>query len=533
MHSSLVKASGAEGGFAIGLHDLVRLEALQHPNAPALTHKARTLSYAELWRETANVGAGLSALGIRRGDRVGIYLDKRVETVVTVLAASALGAVFVPINPVLRPQQVAHILTDCAVTALITSADRLTGLSHVTAHCPSLRWAVTIPGREPEPVDGLLVATWKQLQDGTQALSEAPGVDSDVAAIFYTSGSTGLPKGVVLSQRNLLVGAESVSRYLGNTADDVILAALPLSFDAGFSQVTTAFQVGAHVVLLNYLGAADVVRACVRYGVTGLTCVPPLWIQLAGATWPPEATATLRYMANTGGRLPRATLESMRALFPTARPFLMYGLTEAFRSTYLDPDQVDRRPSSIGTAIPNAEVLVVRPDGSLCEPDEPGELVHRGPLVSLGYWNDAIRTAERFKPSPGQPPELPHPEMAVWSGDTVVRDEEGYLYFVGRSDEMIKTSGYRVSPTEIEEAAYATGMVRDVVALGLPDETLGQRIELVASAANDEVTSEGLVAALRSHLPLYMLPKQVTMLAAMPKNPNGKLDRVAVREAVS
>lgn len=529
----MVSVSKQTSDMTLGLHDLVRRSALQQPEAPALTHKARTLSYAELWQETAAIGAGLKELGICRGDRVAIYLDKRIETVVTVLAAAALGAVFVPINPVLRPQQVAHILADCAVSALITSADRLAVLSDVTADCAALRWVVTIPGREPQPVDGLMVTTWSHLQADPDNLPEPPRVDNDVAAIFYTSGSTGLPKGVVLSQRNLLVGAESVSQYLGNTADDVILAALPLSFDAGFSQVTTAFHVGAHVILLNYLGPADVVRACARHGVTGLTCVPPLWIQLVGATWPPDAAASLRYLANTGGRLPSATLESMRALFPAARPFLMYGLTEAFRSTFLDPDQIDDRPSSIGMAIPNAEVLVVRLDGSLCGPNEPGELVHRGPLVSLGYWNDAARTAERFKPSPGQPAELPHPEIAVWSGDTVVRDEDGYLYFVGRADEMIKTSGYRVSPTEVEEATYATGLVRDVVALGLPDENLGQRIELVASTTNDEVMSETIVAALRSHLPQYMWPKRVTLLTELPRNPNGKLDRVAVRETVS
>ena len=294
-----------------------------------------------------------------------------------------------------------------------------------------------------------------------------------MAAILYTSGSTGRPKGVVLSHRNLLVGAESVSTYLGNRPDDVILAALPLSFDAGLSQLTTAFASGAHVVLVNYLLPRDVVRLCATHQVTGLTCVPPLWIQLAGETWPEEATRSLRYFANTGGRMPASTLARLREIFPDARPFLMYGLTEAFRSTYLDPAEVDRRPDSIGKAIPNAEVLVLRPDGSQCRPGEEGELVHRGPLVALGYWNDPERTSQRFRPFPSPAPSWRAPEIAVWSGDTVVADEEGFLYFVGRSDDMIKTSGYRVSPTEVEEAAYGTALVRDAVALGVEDAALG------------------------------------------------------------
>src|SRR5690606_18419806 len=220
---------------------------------------------------------------------------------------------------------------------------------------------------------------------------------------------------------------------------------------------------GAHVVLMNYLVAQDVPRLCAKHGVTGLTAVPPLWIQLAEARWPEAAAAGLRYFANTGGRMPRPLVGSLRARFPNALPYLMYGLTEAFRSTYLDPAEVDRRPHSIGKAIPDAEILVVRPDGSLCGPGEEGELVHRGALVAQGYWNDPERTAERFRPVPGRSEPWRTPERAVFSGDIVVTDAEGFLYYVGRRDEMIKTSGYRVSPTEIEEAAYRTRLVGDAV----------------------------------------------------------------------
>jgi acyl-CoA synthetase (AMP-forming)/AMP-acid ligase II len=333
---------------------------------------------------------------------------------------------------------------------------------------------------------------------------------------------------VVLSHRNLLAGAASVAGYLGHTGTDVLLAVLPLSFDAGFSQLSTALIAGAHVVLMNYLVPRDVVRLCARHQVTGITCVPPLWLQLAAQDWPGEATAALRYFANTGGRMPRSTYRRLRALLPAAQPFLMYGLTEAFRSTFLDPAEADRRPDSIGKAIPNAEVLVVRPDGSACAPGEHGELVHRGALVSLGYWNDPERTAERFRPAPGAG-SGPRAEIAVWSGDTAYRDAEGFLYFVGRADDMIKTSGYRVSPAEIEEAAYATGLVSEAVALGAADERLGEHIVLAVCAPCDE---ELLRKELARELPPYMVPARTVVLEQLPRSVNGKFDRVELRRIV-
>jgi acyl-CoA ligase (AMP-forming) (exosortase A-associated) len=370
------------------------------------------------------------------------------------------------------------------------------------------------------------------------ALLEAPRsgghrvIDTDMAAILYTSGSTGQPKGVVLSHRNMTAGAKSVATYLGNHAGDTLLAALPLSFDAGFSQLTTAFHAGARVVLLNYLMPRDVLRAIERERVTGLTAVPPLYIQLAQLEWPDAVNDTLRYFANTGGRMPRDTLTLLRKRVPRARPFLMYGLTEAFRSTYLPPEEVDRRPDSIGKAIPNAEVLVLRQDGSESAPDEPGELVHRGALVGMGYWNDAEKTAERYRMLPpgvgGRAAGLQLPEVAVFSGDTVRRDSEGFLYFIGRRDEMIKTSGYRVSPTEVEEVLYATRLVGECAAFGVDHSTLGQAIQVVATppAGTATVDAAALLAECRARMPAYMVPTDVYAVAGpLPRNPNGKIDR--------
>ena len=361
-------------------------------------------------------------------------------------------------------------------------------------------------------------------------------IDTDVLAILYTSGSTGKPKGVVLSHRNMVAGAQSVASYLGNTADDVILAALPLSFDAGFSQLTTAFSVGARAVLLNYLMPRDVLRAMEREQVTGLTAVPPLYMQLAAIPeWPASINQNLRYFANTGGRMPRETLQTLRARVPSAQPFLMYGLTEAFRSTYLPPEEVDRRPDSIGKAIPNAEILVLREDGTECAPDEQGELVHRGALVGLGYWGDPAKTAERYKPLPlgagGREAGLVLPEMAVFSGDTVRRDAEGFLYFIGRRDEMIKTSGYRVSPTEVEEVLYATQLVGECAAFGVDHPQLGQAIAVVLTPPSgaDDVDVPALLALCKQRMPAYMVPASVQVRPGpLPRNPNGKIDRKAL-----
>ena len=526
----------------IHVHDLLREQADLRGDAPAVTYRDATIDYAHLYAACRALASGLHEIGLDSGDRVGILLDKRIETVVGLFGASAAGGVFVPVNPVLKPDQVSYILDDCNVRVLITTRQRWEQLRHHSEELEALRDVVLVDGtadelRSDDPVGRVRHHAYDDLVSSTGSPATAAplpaGVDLDIAAILYTSGSTGRPKGVVLSHRNMLVGAESVSGYLENRSDDVILAALPLSFDAGLSQLTTAFASGAHVVLVNYLLPRDVVRLCATHQVTGLTCVPPLWIQLAGESWPEDATRTLRYFANTGGRMPASTLARLREIFPDARPYLMYGLTEAFRSTYLDPAEVDRHPDSIGKAIPNAEVLVLKPDGSRCRPGEEGELVHRGPLVALGYWNDPERTSQRFRPYPSPAPSWRAPEIAVWSGDTVVADEEGFLYFVGRSDDMIKTSGYRVSPTEIEEAAYSTALVRDAVALGVEDSVLGQRILLVVTAPlGAELDTAALNRALRQKLPKFMVPADIHVLPEVPRSPNGKFDRVLLRKEV-
>ena len=491
------------------------------------------MSYMQLDAGVSSLAAGLVALGLSRCDRVGIYLEKRLEAVVSSFGIPAAGGVFVPINPLLKAEQVTFIARDCDLRVLVTSPERLAVLAPALAQCPALRHVVVtaMPANPITLPPAVTLVTWQDLLDFPSCPSHRV-IDSDIAAILYTSGSTGTPKGVVLSHRNLVAGAKSVASYLENNAQDTLLAALPLSFDAGFSQLTTAFHAGARVVLLNYLMPRDVLKAMVREKVTGITAVPPLFIQLAQLDWPAEIDQHLRYFANTGGRMPRDTLATLRAKAPSAKPFLMYGLTEAFRSTYLPPEEVDRRPDSIGKAIPNAEILVLRDDGTACAPDEPGELVHRGALVGLGYWNDAEKTAERYRPLPvgvgGREAGLQLPEYAVYSGDTVRCDAEGFLYFIGRRDEMIKTSGYRVSPTEVEELIYASQQVGECVAFGVDHAVLGQAIQVIATptAGADALDVTALLADCRRRMPTYMVPAAIeAMQGPLPRNPNGKIDR--------
>jgi acyl-CoA ligase (AMP-forming) (exosortase A-associated) len=509
------------------LHELVLTSADRSPDATACTASNEPVGYGAFAQNIDAYASGLTEAGLRRFDRVAVYLPKLLPTVTALFGTSRAGGIVVPVNPLLKAPQVHHILRDCGARILISSASRLQSLQPHLADLPNLSRIVLI---DDYPAADARVMNWADLCNA--GVSDRPRVlQNDVAAILYTSGSTGRPKGVVLSHQNLVVGALSVASYLGNCASDRILSVLPLSFDAGFSQLSTGFLVGARVVLLDYLLAKDVVRVCEREQITGITGVPPLWVQLAALDWPAAATESLRYFANTGGKMPRETLARLRGHFPKAAPYLMYGLTEAFRSTYLPPAEVDARPDSIGKAIPNAEILVLRPDGSEAAPGEPGELVHRGPLVAQGYWNDPERTAERFRPLTLGPAECPRTEYAVWSGDTVVRDEEGFLYFVGRKDDMIKTSGYRVSPTEVEEAAYASGKVREAAAIGAEHPALGQGIVLLAVAAEGADPPEAeLVASLRASLPAFMVPHRILWFDELPKNPNGKIDRSRLRD---
>ena len=506
------------------LHHFIQYSAASSPNSNAIIHKKNTLNYDELKNLVHKFGQGVLQNALSAGDRVAIYLPKRFEAVVSFFGCSYAGVVFVPINPLLKPSQVEHILNDCNARILITSNDRLNQLNDALSRCPHLSHIIDVNDQaDTSNNNHYKTQHWQELLTSKSTPPPHSRIDSDIASILYTSGSTGKPKGVVLSHRNMVTGAQSVAEYLQNTSEDNLLAVLPFSFDYGLSQLTTAFSVGASVTLMDYLLPRDVIKAITRFNITGLAGVPPLWNQLAQLDWG-NAKKSLRYITNSGGAMPTATLEALRTSLPGTSPYLMYGLTEAFRSTYLPPEEIDNRPGSMGKAIPNAEVQVVREDGTLCRPNEPGELVHRGSLVSLGYWNDPEKTAKHFKPAPQQDKALPLPEIAVWSGDKVTMDEDGFLYFIARQDDMIKTSGYRVSPSEVEDIIFASGLVSEAVALGVPHPVLGQAIVIIATSTMNNCVDD-LFIECKKQLPNYMHPAHVEYIDSIPKNPNGKIDR--------
>jgi acyl-CoA ligase (AMP-forming) (exosortase A-associated) len=483
------------------------------PDDVALEDRAGTLDFATLDAAVGAVAAWLVGQGLAPGDRVASWLNKTRLACLMPLAAARAGAIHVPVNPVLKRAQVAHILADSGARLLLTQPARAATLE---------------PGDVPAACRTAMEAAVPFAGEGLPPSSADPDA---LAAILYTSGSTGRPKGVMLSHANLWLGAISVAHYLKLAPEDRTLAVLPLSFDYGQNQLLSSWAAGARVVPLDYLTARDVVKAVERFGITTLAGVPPLWVQILETEWPESAVRPLKRMTNSGGALTRGMVRGLRERFPQADLYPMYGLTEAFRSTFLDPVLVDAHPDSIGRAIPFAEVLVVRPDGGAAAPGEPGELVHAGPLVAQGYWQDAARTARRFRPAPAF---SHYGGTAVWSGDTVIADEDGLLRFVGRDDEMIKSAGNRISPNEIEEAVLAGGEAVEAAAFGVPDARLGQAIVVVARAAGDSETAEAaLRARLRRDLPSFMQPARYDWRETLPRNANGKLDRAALKAALA
>ena len=478
-------------------------------DAAALVLKDRTLTHGDLAERVALL-AGWLASRWNAGDRIASWAAKGELTCLLPLAAARAGMVHVPINPLLKRAQVAHILSDSGASVLLATASRLKSLEEQDIPTECVATSEEDAWQEAERVDAMLAPSERDPEE--------------LAAILYTSGSTGKPKGVMLSHANMWLGAVSVAHYLGLAADDVTLAVLPLSFDYGQSQLLSTWYGGGSVVPLDYLFPRDVAKACAKHGVTTLAAVPPLWVQLGEVEWPEEAVTSLRRVTNSGGALTLEIISGLQDKLPNTKIFPMYGLTEAFRSTYLDPSLVAEHPTSMGRAIPFAEILVIDDEGNVCEAGEEGELVHCGPLVAQGYWNDPERTAERFKPAPAA---STYGGTAVWSGDRVKRDANGLLYFVGRRDAMIKSSGNRISPQEIESTALATGLVAEAVALGVPDTRLGHAIHLVVRG--DEGAGADLLAKqLAKDLPNFMQPQVIHWREAMPLNPNGKIDRTAL-----
>ncbi|MEO0642984.1 MAG: acyl-CoA ligase (AMP-forming), exosortase A system-associated [Pseudomonadota bacterium] len=476
---------------------------------PALLLKDKTLNHEALRQRVSRLAGWLQERIPSGRARVATWAAKGELTCLMPLAAARAGLVHVPINPLLKRAQAAYILANCDASLLIGTKSRLSSLG------------------EDDLPEGCAVldeqTALQQAHDLAREVGPSNADPDELAAILYTSGSTGRPKGVMLSHANLWLGAVSVAHYLGLARDDVTLAVLPLSFDYGQNQLLSTWYAGGSVAPLDFLFPKDVAKACGQHKVTTLAAVPPLWVQLSEIDWPQEAIASMRRLTNSGGALTTELVRVLRARFPAADLYPMYGLTEAFRSTFLKPSLVDANPTSMGTAVPFAEVLVVNDAGNVAEADEEGELVHCGPLVAHGYWRDERRTAERFRPAPSA---SLYGGLAVWSGDRVKRSADGLLHFIGRRDAMIKSSGNRISPQEIEDAAIAFDGVAEAVALGLPDDRLGHAVHLVAKGSEEH--GEALAKHLMRELPNFMQPRAIHWRAALPLNPNGKVDRGAL-----
>lgn len=472
---------------------------------PAVAARDRLIDYRALQERAAALAGALHAGGTRPGDRVGILLDGGADAVAAFFAVAAVGAIAIVINESLRPRQIEHMLGSAAAQALLTSDALL--------------------ARQPRPIATTAVLLRVEHTPERASFDPVARHGTDPAQICYTSGSTGQPKGVTISHANLWHVMRAVTEYLKIAPQDRIASLLPFSFVYGFNQVLCAVGTGARLVVERSPLAQQLVATLRTQEITVLAAVPPLWQQLLGVeAFRSRPLPQLRVMTNAGGHLPPSAVRRLRDAQPQAALYLMYGLTEVLRSTYLPPEEVDRRPDSMGRPMPGAEVLVLNDDLAPCAPGEVGELVHCGPTVTLGYWNDPEATARVYRPHPLRP----DAERVVFSGDLVRRDEAGFLYFVGRRDRMIKTLGYRVSPDEIGNVLVASGEIAECVVTAEPDEERGQRIvAFVVLAAGGSL--ERLTRYCAIELPRYMQPARFEVRDALPRLASGKHDLAALR----
>jgi len=521
-------------------HHLLEDSASRFPDKPCLEEPGRTLSYAATVDGARRTAAALIEAGLKPGAPAGIYMDKTIDQVLAMFGVWMAGGVVVLLNPILAEDQVLHIVKDCGIRTLAASQDMLMPDGRGRDRIAPDRWmesgvagAVLFGGAKDSGPE----AGFKSIcrPEAAPAAAVEPGrITDDVSHIIYTSGSTGLPKGIVVTHRNSIDGAKIVSAYTGLSGDDRILGLLPLNFDYGFNQLMDAVLLGCTFVLHQFFMPNDLLRTLESRAITVFAGMPPVWLKIFNPrlcdTSKPHDFSRLRVITNSGGKVPVPVVGKLRGLFPSTRIFLMYGLTEAFRSTFLDPDEIDRRPDSIGKAIPGVEIFVVDGQGRECGPDEEGELVHRGALITRGYWNNPEKTAEVFRPNPLLDPSNRHLETVVFSGDIVKRDAEGFLYYVGRRDAMIKTKGYRVSPTEVEERVTAIPGVAECVAAAYEEED-EIRLRVFMTLSSPAATAETVIGHCKRNFPFYLVPDDVVVLSAFPLTANGKIDRTrTVRE---
>jgi amino acid adenylation domain-containing protein len=491
------------------LYDLLRDSARRLPDKVALACGERRLTYAEIDRGSDAVAAGLARAGVRRGDRVIVFAPNGVEAVVSFWAVLKADATVCMVNAQTPAPKLAFYLDHTRARAAIVDeslAARFSDAAERASHQATM-----------------LVA------HASAVAAEAPAprrnIESDLAAVIYTSGSRGEPRGVMLSHRNMLAACDSISAYLGLAEDDVILCALPLAFDYGLYQMILAFAVGARLVLEpSFTLVPQVVARMERERVTVLPAMPTIVALLERmGTLGSHDLSSVRCVTSSGAALAERQIRWMQRTFPRARIFSMYGLTECKRCTYLPPEDIDRKPGSVGIAIPNTELWIVDAEGRAVPPGEPGELVIRGPHVMLGYWEDPVATARSLKPGP-----LPG-ERVLHTGDICRLDEEGYLYFISRSDDVIKCRGQKIAPREVELALAAVAGVREAAVIGVEDEVQGHAVKAFVVVDRGAFLSEALLRdECHRRLEPGLVPKFIELVADLPKGPTGKVDKLAL-----
>lgn len=506
------------------LEQFLEQTAARVPDKVALVCDGRRVTYSEIDTEANRIAHGLIARGVQRGERVVIFLDNSVEAAIAVWAVLKAGAVFVMANPTTKPDKLTYLLNNSRAAAVIAHVKRLRGFENCWNETPHLKNVVVVG--DAASVEGCShpVVGWSDLI-AEQATQTQPPVkrciDVDLAALVYTSGSTGNPKGVMLTHHNMVAANRSITTYLRNTPDDIVLNVLPLSFDYGLYQWLMCCNYGGTLVLeKSFTYAHATLEKIVKEGVTGFPIVPTIVAILLQMDLSKYDLSKLRYFSNTGAAFPVEYILKLRKLFPEVTIFSMFGLTECKRVSYLPPEEIDRRTGSVGKAMPNCETMILDDAGHVLGPNEVGELVVRGSNVMKGYWDAPEETAKRLKPG-----KIPH-ERWLYTGDLFRTDDEGFLYWVGRKDDIIKSRGEKVSPREVEDVLHQHPLIAEAAVVGVSDPVLGQAVRAVLRLQpGATLTPRDVQAHCRHFLEDFMVPQQVEIRDTLPKTPNGKIDK--------
>lgn len=500
------------------VNDFLEHSAARTPDKVALICGQRRLTYAEIDAQANRLANALRDRGVERGDRVVLFMPNTVELVVGIFATLKAGAVFVVVNATTKQDKLAYMVNNCRATALVTRARQAAIAEAVQAQAPSLKFTVLTETRDTQAL------TFDVIQaDYPSARPPRRCIDQDLACLIYTSGSTGEPKGVMSAHSNVVFAASSIITYLENRPDDVVINVLPLSFDYGLYQLLMTFKFGGTLVLeRSFAYPAQILKRMAKERVTGFPGVPTLFAILLQMDLRKFDLSHLRYITNTAAALPPSHIQQIQEKFPWATLYSMYGLTETKRTLYLPPDQLDLRPGSVGIAIPGTEVWLEDELGNRLGPNQVGELVIRGGHVMRGYWEAPAATARRYRPGP-----LPG-ERVCYSGDLFRLDEQGYLYFVGRQDDIIKSRGEKVAPKEVENALYSLPGVTEAAVIGVPDPVLGEAIKAFVVSSDGQLTAKDVLRHCRAHLEEFMVPQSVEFRDALPKTESGKIKKTGL-----